>query len=342
MITLGLTHYNRSVLVEELLSKISHLPNGVELLIVDDCSRDDEWRRLIELLKQTKLQYKLVRHETNKGPGAAKNSLFTTSDTKYVFILDSDNAIDMNSLQYIYNYAREHDVDLLAPAGISYFYSDFKTRRSTYHRTPCLANMETYLLGDEIYNNGNMLISRKAWEIAGGYPEYHTLDTQGFGFRLRAANIAYRTLPQASYFHRFHSDLLESQFMRTSESGSISIEQFLILVEFFSTIPGKIQQFILNYPILHPVSWEESLFSKINKFLAADSNLTIEKHCTESASAFLHDYLLNANSTVLLDDCSLSAGYKTLIEYLGKGYLRKSEKEKKDILRNVSQVMSNR
>jgi glycosyltransferase involved in cell wall biosynthesis len=274
-ITLGITHYNRSTELKELLDHLGDLPENYDVLIVDDRSSEHEFRRLEKQLPMYPFhpRINIHRHLKNLGPGSAKNSLFEKSNHEYVFVLDSDNGVDNSTLQYLSNYQHENpQLDLIAPAAIHYFYKKFRTIDTTFHRSPSLANLITFLLGDEIYNNGNFLVSRRAWEKVGGYPVHHTLDTQGFGFRLRANGLAYSCVRYASYYHRRHKLWRRSQFLRTAQSGKLSHEQRAILKEFPDLLPPRLLHFIDNFKEESTNSWQNSLFAKLRRFLESDKN----------------------------------------------------------------------
>lgn len=335
--TLGITHFNRPKLLNELISKIRHLPNGYDLLIVDDHSDLENFSLLREVLKNSGISHKLLRHEKNLGPGAAKNSLFESSENEYVFVLDSDNAIDSSSLTYLLNYARCQKSDLIATSGIFYFNKKFKVIKKKYQRKPCLANLETFIFGDEIYNNGNLLIARKVWKEVGGYPTHHSLDTQGFGLRLRSHGITYSCVSGSHYYHRRHKDWRKSRFMQTSQAGTISVEQCLLLLEFINLMPPLLHSEFLNYPIFETSTWDKSLFSRLRKTLETFNTVSLQE-CSEQRITQISHYL-NSSSQSL--DCSCGESLKdgTPVEkfalQLGREFFLKTPSEKENIVNSI-------
>lgn len=335
LITLGITHYNRTKLFKELMSKLKYLPNTIELCIVDDFSEIESYNEIVKFMENSNLKYKIYRHDINKGPGAAKNSLFENSNTEYVFVLDSDNAIDLNSLQYIINYASEHKSNIIAPSAIQYFYKDFKPTNITYHRKPSLSNFDVFLFGNEIYNNGNMLISKEVWKNVGGYPIHHTLDTQGFAFRLRANGYDFDCVPGASYFHRHHKNWSNSRFLKTSESGKISIEQLLILIEYWGMLPYQIQIFIYEYPIFNNSAWDNSLFSGLSNLIAnsmEESISEIESKDYKNIFILISNYLNSEKFFNKKDELNkVDNDFIKFIVKIGSGFLTLDKDNRKEI-----------
>lgn len=335
-ISIGITHFNRPELFNEVIMKLGNLPSNFSLCIVDDCSEEKKFNKIKQILKSTNLKYNLHRHANNMGPGAAKNSLFEFSDTEYVFVLDSDNGIDVNSLQYIHNYASEHESAILAPASIRYFFNKFNVKNVTYCRKPFLANLNTFIFGDEVYNNGNMLILKNVWKEVGGYPVHHTLDTQGFGFRLRTHGYYYDCVQGASYYHRRHKEWRHSRFMQTSKAGNISIEQLLILLEKFSDLPPFIQSYIANYSIFKKSEWYNSLFSDIEKLISTfseDENVNYEHVLLDEVDNFL--YGKENRLLEIYKGNQNKIDFYELILMLGEGFYNYETDKQVNVVKNI-------
>jgi len=66
-----------------------------ELIIVDDCSSDNS-RKIANEYAQKDKRIKLVFHEKNSGPGAARNSGLETATGEFVTFVDSDDWLEKN------------------------------------------------------------------------------------------------------------------------------------------------------------------------------------------------------------------------------------------------------
>lgn len=64
-----------------------------ELIVVDDCSRDNTWNALKEVA-QTDSRLRLIRHEKNMGKGAALRTGFTLAKSPIVIVQDADFEYD--------------------------------------------------------------------------------------------------------------------------------------------------------------------------------------------------------------------------------------------------------
>lgn len=333
-VTIGITHYNRPTLLEETLDMLGQLPPCFSICVVDDFSDEENYNLVKTILEKKLFRYTLYRHDKNLGPGAAKNSVFENCDSEYVFILDSDNGINAASLQYLYNYARANGSAIVAPACTRYFYSNFKMKQISYHRSPSLANLNTYLMGDEVYNNGNMLISKNVWKEVGGYPVHHTMDTQGFGLRLRKHGYSYDCVQGAVYYHRRHKNSRNSRFMQTSQSGRISLEQTVMLLEAFNLYPPFVQKYMAEYPIYRNSVWDNSLFTGIFQCLSAPVPLNdCGFDLIEEAWKFL-----NGDSNTFLDDYHSSNDKRDFYEFineLGEGFLIYSDEKKTRVFEEI-------
>lgn len=63
----------------------------LELIIVDDCSKDDSYVRLQEFAKNSVLDLKIFKNEKNSGPGVTRNNGLKFASGVYVTFMDSDD-----------------------------------------------------------------------------------------------------------------------------------------------------------------------------------------------------------------------------------------------------------
>jgi len=83
--------YNRVGLIERAIhSVLSQTYPDLEVIIVDDGSTDDTWDR-IKKLKEVDHRIKYIRHDSNRGSQAARNTGVQAAKGEYIAFLDSDN-----------------------------------------------------------------------------------------------------------------------------------------------------------------------------------------------------------------------------------------------------------
>ena len=96
------------------------MAEGIEFIFVNDCTKD----RSIEILEQVlseypqrKEQVKIIHHKKNGGLVAARNTGLKHATGDYIIHCDSDDWVDLNMYEAMYNKAIETNADMV--------YSDF-------------------------------------------------------------------------------------------------------------------------------------------------------------------------------------------------------------------------
>ena len=88
--------YNEEKTLRQIVERVLTLRKDwlkLELVIVDDCSRDDSWK-VAQQLQSEYPEIKLARHEVNQGKGAALRTGFLEAAGDYVGIQDADMEYD--------------------------------------------------------------------------------------------------------------------------------------------------------------------------------------------------------------------------------------------------------
>ena len=93
--------YNEERTLEECVYKVLEIAEKnlvLEIIIVDDCSKDNSYKIALELEKNHS-EVKIIRHEKNSGKGAALRSGFTMATGDFVAVHDADLEYDPNDLK---------------------------------------------------------------------------------------------------------------------------------------------------------------------------------------------------------------------------------------------------
>lgn len=185
----------------------------VEYIFVDDCSPD----RSVEVLQRVMAEYperekqvQIIRHEQNRGLPAARNTGLAHATGEYIFHCDSDDYLESDALERLYNRAVECDADIV--------YSDWYLNSATKERyMPCpeYATPEDALCGllhgTMKYNVWNKLVKRELYDSTalhpfggagmGAFPEGHGMgeDMTMILLFARANKVAY--LPHPTYHY---------------------------------------------------------------------------------------------------------------------------------------------
>lgn len=90
-------------------------PPSYELILVDDCGQDDSVELALQFLASTETPppYRILRHETNRGLSAARNTGIAAATGDYLLFLDSDDQLAPNALSLLYEAALQHGADVV-------------------------------------------------------------------------------------------------------------------------------------------------------------------------------------------------------------------------------------
>lgn len=78
--------------------------SSIECWLVDDCGNDDSIKIAEKFVNEYhgSIAFHIIHHQTNQGPSAARNMGVSVANGKYVFFLDSDDAITPDCIEVLY------------------------------------------------------------------------------------------------------------------------------------------------------------------------------------------------------------------------------------------------
>ncbi len=88
----------------------------LEYIFVNDATPDNSIEillRTLEKFPKRKDQVQILHHEVNRGLAAARNTALDASRGKYIAIVDSDDYIESDMIEKLYNKATEENADLV-------------------------------------------------------------------------------------------------------------------------------------------------------------------------------------------------------------------------------------
>ncbi len=88
----------------------------IEYIFVDDASPDDSIAKLQQVIKQYPLgegQVRIITHSYNRGLAAARSTAIEAARGEYIGIVDSDDYIEPNMMETMYNLAKKEDADMV-------------------------------------------------------------------------------------------------------------------------------------------------------------------------------------------------------------------------------------
>ena len=106
--------YNVEPWIETCMQSISQqkFRGTYEVILVDDCGTDRSVSLALEELQKANIEPVLLRHETNRGLSAARNTGMDVSIGKYILFVDSDDYISEDCLEKLFDKAEETRADV--------------------------------------------------------------------------------------------------------------------------------------------------------------------------------------------------------------------------------------
>lgn len=103
--------------VEEYISNcldsvINQTFEDIEILCIDDASTDKSVNIIFNYMKKDD-RIKLIRLSINSGPGVARNTAMHVSGCEYISFIDSDDYIEKDYIELLYNTAKKYDADMV-------------------------------------------------------------------------------------------------------------------------------------------------------------------------------------------------------------------------------------
>lgn len=197
--------YNGADTIEECLRSLlaQDFSEDYEIIVVDDGSTD-ETDTVVERFTDDGVQ--LIRHQTNKGLAAARNTGWKAAEGTYVAYIDDDAVAPPDWLSSLHARYDEH-IDGVGGYPESYYndvIGDFEVARGLYRYGPDAENIDGP-------GGMNMSFRRSVLEDLGGFDEnfVHIGDDADIGKRIQKQGINYVVDPNITVEHKFPQTLWE-------------------------------------------------------------------------------------------------------------------------------------
>ena len=110
--------YNVELYLRECLdSIINQTLKDIEIICIDDCSSDNSYGILEEYSKKDN-RIIIFRNQENMSAGPSRNIGIRVSQGEYITFVDSDDFLDKNYYELLYNTAKEYDSDIVNTSNI--------------------------------------------------------------------------------------------------------------------------------------------------------------------------------------------------------------------------------
>lgn len=199
-ITLYIPCYNAEKYIKHTLDAVlgqTLMPS--EILVIDDGSTDQS----VNILKQYPV--KLIKHDTNRGLAAARNTALQHAQFEYLASIDADVAPDKNWLYYLLDALKTDDVVGAGGRLIEKFQQTPADKWRALHMCQDLGNQARVISWPEKqYLAGfGSIFKKKALESVGGYNNIYRTNYEDadMGYRLLKAGYSIAYEPKAVAYH---------------------------------------------------------------------------------------------------------------------------------------------
>ena len=113
MLSIIIPIYNVELYLHDCLESLNRQTiKDFEVIFVDDCSSDTSVQILEHFLRNDcKFKYTFIKHETNRGLGAARNTGVSFAKGDFYFFLDSDDTLCLNAIEHLLKDIKKFNVD---------------------------------------------------------------------------------------------------------------------------------------------------------------------------------------------------------------------------------------
>lgn len=175
----------------------------VEYIFVDDASTDSSMeiiRTIIGRHPEREGHVRILRHESNRGLPAARNTGLAVAQGEYIFHCDSDDFVEPQMLERMVTKALETEADMVWCDWMLTFENNGRNMRQPAYDSP-VAALRGMLRGAMKYNVWNKIVRRSLYDGI-SFPEGRSMGEDMTMIRVasRARKVAY--CPGAFYHYR--------------------------------------------------------------------------------------------------------------------------------------------
>lgn len=161
-ITIIISVYNSEKYLKQCLNSIrKQTLSDIEIICIDDCSKDNSLKILKEYAKEDS-RFVILKQEINQGQGIARNRAIDIAQGDYIMFVDSDDWIELNACELLYNQAKSNNNDIV----IFNFFKYLENTKEFIECTDRIKPFERIINKSQIKitdNTKNFFISNYPW-----------------------------------------------------------------------------------------------------------------------------------------------------------------------------------
>lgn len=106
-------NFNNEKYIEEAIKSVQNQSlKDIEIIIIDDCSTDDSLN-IIQNIAKSDSRIKIIQNQKNLGAGLSRNAGLDIATGEFIKFLDSDDTMDLDVLETMYDIAQETKKDIV-------------------------------------------------------------------------------------------------------------------------------------------------------------------------------------------------------------------------------------
>jgi len=217
------TYMRAGLLGRAIKSVLSQTYQSLELIVVDDCSPDNT-RQVANSFDDCRVRY--VRHDTNRGGSAARNTGIKIAKGEYICLLDDDDEYLPNKLErQIAKFQEVTPEVAIVYAGLEVLDANGKVLQKTLPQQR--GNLYTVLLERSMISLPSPLIKKKCFQMVGLFDETLT-SCQDWDMLLRmSTRFEFDFLPEILVRVHFHGDQISEDFSAMIPGRARMIEKHM-------------------------------------------------------------------------------------------------------------------
>lgn len=264
LLSIVVPYYNAASTIQSAIASLltQSLTYPYEIIICDDGS-NDESKTLLESIARDNDVVRIITMPTNMGGGAARNAAVAASVGDIILCFDSDDILPAGMAEKMISFMLKRKSDGVVFQESRFFRRNpkiYRSSKSNFDTTKDITLSTLFTDKSSLFTQVNFMYTRDAFNRAGGYPDNHGFDTQGFGFRFLARGNRAVMCPNSYYFHR--QGYKKSYFEREYEKGAFSKNTYLIYEDVLFAFSPSIQQAIAKFDVFAHASLEGLNLSK--------------------------------------------------------------------------------
>lgn len=182
--------YNAGIYIEETIAMVmAQTYKNWELLLVDDCSKDDSRKKIERFITGSSGKIRLIAKNVNEGAARARNTGIEASKGRYIAFLDADDVWMPDKLERSLSFMKDRQAAFVFTA-YEFGDEDAKGTGKIVHVPPVLAYREA-LSRTVIFTSTVLLDTARTGREMIRMPEVKSEDTATWWKLLRSGFMAY-------------------------------------------------------------------------------------------------------------------------------------------------------